>query len=126
MNAMTQAVILIVDDDPLSRELATEILDTAGYTILQAEDGVGLLERVKTERPDLILMDLYLPHIDGFTLIRDLKAHDEMRQIPVVVTTAYSQPEPQVKALEAGCDAYLTKPLESETLLRTAANLLKR
>jgi CheY-like chemotaxis protein len=123
---MTQAAILIVDDDPLSRELATEILDTAGYTVLQAEDGVGLLERVKTERPDLILMDLQLPRIDGFTLIRDLKAHEETRQIPVVVTTAYSQPEPQAKALEAGCAAYLTKPLDSHVLLRTVADVLAR
>jgi two-component system cell cycle response regulator DivK len=123
---MTQAAILIVDDDLLSRELAKEILDTAGYAVLQAEDGVGLLERVETERPDLILMDLQLPRIDGVTLIHNLKAHAETRQIPVVVTTAYSQPEPQAKALEAGCAAYLTKPLDPRTLLQTVADALKR
>lgn len=121
---MTPAVILIVDDDSLCRELAKEILDTAGYTVLSAEDGVGLLERVKIERPDLIVMDLQLPRIDGFTLMRELKAHDETRQIPVVVTTAYSQSEPQAKALEAGCAAYLTKPFGSRTLLRTVAGVL--
>ncbi|MDE2060333.1 MAG: response regulator [candidate division NC10 bacterium] len=123
---MTQAVILIVEDNPLGRELAKEILDAAGYTVLSAEDGVGLLERVTRERPDLILMDLQLPDIDGFSLIRDLKAHDETRQIPVVVTTAYSHPEAQAKAIETGCAAYLTKPLDSHVLLRTVADVLAR
>jgi CheY-like chemotaxis protein len=123
---MTRAAILIVDDDPLNRELVMEILEAADYTVLSAEDGVGLLERVKTERPDLILMDLQLPRIDGFTLIRDLKAHDETRQIPVVVTTGYSHPELYAKAMDAGCAAYLTKPLESGALLRTVANVLGR
>ena len=123
---MAQAVILIVEDDPLGRELAQEILNAAGYTVLSAEDGVGLLERVKIEWPDLILMDLHLPGIDGFTLIRDLKADDETRSIPVVVTTAYSQPESEAKALEAGCAAYLTKPLDSNLLLKTVVTLLTR
>ncbi len=123
---MTQAVILIVEDDPLGRELAQEILNAVGYTVLSAEDGVGLLERVKMERPDLILMDLHLPGIDGFTLIRTLNADAATREIPVVVTTAYSQPESEAKALEAGCAAYLTKPLDSKLLLTTVATLLTR
>ena len=123
---MAQAVILIVEDDPLGRELAQEILNAVGYTVLSAEDGVGLLERVKMERPDLILMDLHLPGIDGFTLIRTLNADAATREIPVVVTTAYSQPESEAKALEAGCAAYLTKPLDSKLLLTTVATLLTR
>ena len=126
MSPMTQAAILHVEDDLLGRELVKEILDAAGYTVLSAEDGVGLLERVKIERPNLILMDLQLPGIDGFTLIRGLKAHDETRQIPVVVTTAYSHPESYTKALEAGCAAYLTKPFDSTLLVKTVATLLKR
>ncbi|MDD5559718.1 response regulator [Candidatus Methylomirabilis sp.] len=123
---MTPAVILIVEDDPAGRELAKEVLDAAGYTVLSAEDGRGLLERVKIERPDLILMDLQLPGIDGLTLIRQLKADDETRQIPIVITTAYVHPEPYAKALEAGCVAYLTKPLNSRILLQTVATLLRR
>ncbi|MDE2180358.1 MAG: response regulator [candidate division NC10 bacterium] len=123
---MTQAAILIVEDDPLSLELAQAILETAGYTVLSVKDGVGLLERVKAERPDLILMDLQLPHIDGLTLVRQLKADDETRQIPVVMATAYTLSEARAKALEAGCAAYLTKPLDSHTLLQTVADVLKR
>lgn len=123
---MTPTVILIVEDHELSRDLATAILETAGYTVLSAENGVGLLERVTRERPDLILMDLQLPGINGFTLIRDLKAHDATRQIPVVVTTAYSHPEARAKAIEVGCAAYLTKPLESRVLLEILTSLLTR
>jgi CheY-like chemotaxis protein len=123
---MTQAAILIVEDDPLSLELAQAILGTAGYTVLSAEDGVGLLERVKAERPDLILMDMQLPGVDGLTLVRYLKADDETRSIPVVMATAYTLSEARAKALEAGCAAYLTKPLDSRTLLQTVADALKR
>lgn len=123
---MTPTVILIVEDHALSRELATAILETEGYIVLSAEDGVGLLERVATERPDLIVMDLQLPRIDGVTLIRDLKAHDATRSIPIIVTTAYAHPELYAKALEAGCAAYLPKPLDSRALLRTVADVLKR
>jgi CheY-like chemotaxis protein len=123
---LTSTVILIVEDHKLSRELAQEILDTAGYTVLFAEDGVGLLERVKTEQPDLIIMDLQLPRIDGVTLIRDLKAHDTTQSIPIIVTTAYANPELYAKALQAGCAAYLTKPLDFRTLLRTVADVLRR
>ena len=123
---MTHAVILIVEDDPMGRELAAELLMAAGYTVLEAEDGRGLLERVKRARPNLILMDLQLPGIDGFTLIRDLKADAATREIPVVVITAFSQPESHAKALEAGCAAYLTKPLDSKLLLKTVATLLTR
>lgn len=123
---MTQAAILILDDDPPSRELAQAVFETAGYTVLSAEDGVGLLERVKAEQPDLILMDLQLPYIDGLTLLRQLKADDETRQIPVVMATAYTLSELRAKALEAGCAAYLTKPLDSTLLLKTVATLVKR
>ncbi len=125
MSAATQPVILIVEDDPLGCELAKEIFTTAGYTALSVEDGVGLLERVKRERPDLILMDLQLPGTDGVTLARQLKADDETRSIPIVMTTAYALPEPYVEALEAGCAAYLTKPFDSRILLQTVADALQ-
>lgn len=126
MNRATQAVILVVEDDSLGRELAKEVLATAGYTVLTAGDGVGLLERVRGERPDLILLDIQLPQIDGVTLLRQLKTHDETRSIPVVMTTAYALIEPYVAAMDGGCAAYLTKPLNAKLLLQTVADLLKR
>lgn len=121
-----QATILVVEDNEVSRELAVALLTAEGYTVLEAEDGRGLLERVKRERPDLILMDIQLPHIDGLTLTRQLKADAETCRIPVLAATAYAQPEQEMKALEAGCAGYLTKPLDIQTLLKTIASLLNR
>lgn len=123
---MAQAVILVVEDNQASRELAVAILTAAGYTILEAEDGRGLLERVKRERPNLILMDIQLPHIDGLTLTRQLKTDAETRQIPVLAATARIHPEQEASALEAGCSGYLTKPLDAQILLITVARLLHR
>jgi len=116
--------ILVVEDNQVSRDLVVELLTAAGYIVLEAEDGLGLIERVKRERPNLILMDLQLPHIDGFTLTRQIKADAETREIPVLAATAYTQPEQKAKALEAGCADYLTKPLDTQAVLSTIARFL--
>jgi len=121
---MPPKTILIVEDDPFSRELVTDLLTVTGYRVLEAADGRGLLERVKQERPDLILLDLQLPGVDGFTLARRLKADPETRAIPVLALTAYAQSEDRIRALQAGCDGYLPKPLNTQGLVQTVARLL--
>ena len=121
---MTRGTILIVEDDPLNRELLCDLLLAAGYTVLQAEDGHGLLERVKAERPALILLDLQLPDVDGFTLARQLTADPATNSIPIVATSAYARPEEQAQAVAAGCLAVLAKPLDTLALVKTVARLL--
>lgn len=123
---MAQGKILVVEDHPLNRELIVTVLRARGYTVLEAKDGLGLLERVKAERPALIIMDLQLPHIDGFTLTRQLKADVETRDIPVVASSSFAKPEDQMQALNAGCVASLTKPLNLPVLLETVAGLLSQ
>ncbi len=118
--------ILLVEDDPLSRELIADLLTAEGYRVLQAPSGLGLLEWVKQERPALILLDLQLPGVDGFTLARQLKADPATRGIPILAVTAYALPEDQARALEAGCDGYFPKPLDTRGLLQTVAHLLDR
>lgn len=110
----------------MNRELVVFALEAAGYTVLTAEDGQGLLARVKAERPALIIMDLQLPYVDGFTLTRELKADAETRAIPVLVTSAFSRPEDRIRALEAGGTDFLTKPLDLPHFLETVAGLLHR
>jgi CheY-like chemotaxis protein len=121
---MARPTILTVDDHPLNRELVVEILEPVGYTVLQAEGGVGLIERVKREQPALILLDLKLPGPDGFTLARQLKADAATRAIPVVALTADLLPHKEAWALEAGCDGYLRKPLDREELIQLVARFL--
>lgn len=122
---MADTTILVVEDDPLGRELVVEILGAAGYTVLEAEDGRGLLERVKRERPDLILLDLQLPGIDGFTLIQGLRADPATEQIPILVMSAYARPAVQAQALAAGCSGFIAKPFDTRELLCTVARVLE-
>ena len=121
---MAGATILIVEDHPLNLELVVDLLEAAGYTVLQAEDGLGLLERVRAEQPDLILLDLQLPGVDGFTLARQLTADPATRQIPILAISAYARPEVQMRALAAGCAGFLAKPLDTHALLSTVAHSL--
>lgn len=121
---MAQEKILIVEDHPLNREMVVTVLQARGYTVLEAEDGLGLLERVKAERPALIIMDLQLPKIDGFTLTRQLKSDAETQGIPVLATSAFAKSEDQARALEVGCATFLTKPLDMPVFLETVAALL--
>jgi len=123
---MAHRTILVVEDNPLNRELVVDLLEGAGYTVLQAEGGVGLLERVKAAQPGLILLDLQLPGLDGVTLARQLKADRATREIPVVAMTAYARLEDQERAMEAGCDGYLRKPLDTQGFLQAVARHLGR
>lgn len=121
---MANNTILVVEDHPLSRELVVELLTTLGYTVLEAEDGRGLLERVRRERPNLILLDLHLPGLDGFALTRDLKADPITQGIPILAVSAYGRPEVQAQALAAGCCGFLAKPFDTRGFLATVARLL--
>jgi two-component system cell cycle response regulator/two-component system cell cycle response regulator DivK len=123
---MPHQTILVVEDNPLNLELVVDLLEGAGYTVLQADEGIGLLERVKTDRPALILLDLQLPGVDGVTLASQLKADPVTRGIPVLAMTAYARLEDQERAMEAGCDGYLRKPIDTQGLLQTIARLLGR
>ena len=121
---MASATILVVEDHSLSRELVTDLLEAAGYTVLQAEDGLGLLERVQAEQPDLILLDLQLPDIDGLTLAHQLMAYPETRQIPILAMSAHASPERRAQVMAAGCVDFLTKPLDTQAVLSTVARFL--
>jgi two-component system cell cycle response regulator DivK len=121
---MDRQTILVVEDNRMNRELAVDLLEAAGYPVLQAEDGMGLLERVRRERPNLILMDLQLPEVDGFTLVRQLKADPAVQEIPVLAVTAYARSEDRTRALAAGCDGYLAKPLTPRMLREAVRRLL--
>ncbi len=121
---MASGTILVVEDHPLNRELVVDILEAAGYTMLQAEDGIGLLEQVKAERPDLIILDLQLPAVDGLTLARQLKADPATQGIPVLVTTAYAQVGNRERVLAAGCSGFLAKPLDVRAFIQTVGRLL--
>ncbi len=120
------AKILIVEDNEMNRDMLSKRLQRRGYEIVLAVDGGQGLELARSEAPDLILMDMSLPVLDGWQATRQLKAAPETAGIPVIALTAHAMAGDQEKALAAGCDDYDTKPVELPGLLAKIEALLAR
>ena len=112
----TQMKILVIEDYPLQLKLAHCVLSAAGHAVTDAEAAEAAYLEIRKDRPEVILLDLALPGMDGLTLVRMLKADVETRDIPVVAVTAFPELFSKAAALEAGCDAYLVKPLDTRAL----------
>jgi len=117
--------ILAVEDHEENRRIIRDLLTSAGFEMIEAltgEDGVRLAE---SERPDLILMDIQLPGLDGYEATRRIKANPALRAIPIIAVTSYALSGDEVKAREAGCDDYVTKPFSPRALLAKVREHLK-
>ncbi len=119
------AKILLVEDQEMNRDMLSRRLKKRGYEVDIAVDGAEGLEKARSGAPDLVLMDMSLPVMDGWEATRRLKADDATRRIPVVALTAHAMATDREKALEAGCDAYESKPVELPRLLETMEQLLE-
>jgi len=120
------ARILIVDDNPTNLKLASQVLEVEGCTVDQAADAEQAQEMLQHMTPDLILMDIALPGMDGLTLTRKLKTDEKLRHIPVVAMTAFAMKGDDRKALDAGCDGYITKPIDTRKFPQQVAAFLRR
>jgi len=116
--------ILLVEDNEMNRDMLSRRLQRHGYDVVVAVDGVQGMAMVYAERPDLILMDMSLPVLDGWEVTRRLKANERTRHIPVIAQTAHAMNGDRQKCLEAGCDDYTPKPVELPQLLAKIAALL--
>ena len=110
-------VILVVDDEEMQRKMLSKILGALGYAVLEAEDGRVAVELARLRRPDLILMDIQLPVMDGLAATRRLKDDPQTQPIPVLALTALAMAGDRERALAAGCDDYLAKPIMLESLV---------
>ncbi len=115
--------ILIVEDNEMNRDMLSRRLRRKGYDICVAEDGESGVAMATSEKPDLILMDMSLPVLDGWEATRRIKANPELASIPIVGLSAHAMETDRGKALEAGCDDYDTKPVELERLLEIIQKL---
>jgi two-component system cell cycle response regulator DivK len=116
--------ILLVEDNEMNRDMLSRRLQRKGYTVVTAHDGEQGHLMAQTENPDLILMDISLPVMDGWEVTRLLKANEATRQIPIIALTAHALVTDRTKAFEAGCDDYDTKPIEFGRLSEKIDNLL--
>ena len=110
---MSNEKILLVEDSPLNRRLTEAVLKPRGYRVLVAEDGQQGIDLAAAELPDLILMDVQLPGVSGYDATRILKSRPETRHIPIVALTAHAMTDERDRAIAAGCDGYIVKPIDT-------------
>lgn len=116
--------ILVVEDNPDNRVLITDVLTSMEYEVIVAGDGAEGVEKASSEHPDLILMDLSLPQIDGWTATRLIKAEPTLNHITIIALTAHAMVGDREKSLEAGCDDYISKPIDLRELAGKLAHYL--
>ena len=116
--------ILIVEDDDLNMKLMIDLLQAHGFETYENKDGCKLIELVRLNRPDLIIMDILLPGISGLELVADLKADEHLKNVPVLVVTALALRGEKKIIKECGCDEYISKPISIPHLLKTVIDLI--
>ena len=116
--------ILIVEDNPLHTKLIEMTLKSKNYTLLKATDGEKALDIARRERPDLIIMDLNLPGMTGFEVTKKLRENPAFSHTPIIAITAYAMARDREKVIESGCDAYLSKPIDTRELPGVIVELL--
>jgi len=109
--------ILVVEDHEDNRRIMRDLLTSSGFEVIEAVTGVEGVSAAETYRPDLIVMDIQLPGIDGYEATRRIKANPNLQKVPIIVVTSYALSGDDVKAFEAGCDAYVAKPFSPRDLL---------
>ena len=110
------STIMLVEDDDLSRSLLRQLLQNSGYRVVEAGNGPEAIEVARREHPIVILMDLDLPRLDGIGATRRIREQADLREIPIVMTTAFDAPAIRAAAYDAGCNEYLVKPLDATKL----------
>ncbi len=118
--------ILIVEDQEDNRKILRDLLTSAGFTLVEATTGEEGVRLAESEHPDLILMDIQLPGMDGYEATRQIKANSALQPIPIIAVTSYALSGDDVKARQAGCDGYVTKPFSPRALLAKVREYLPK
>ena len=115
-------VILVIDDEPRNVKLVRDLMEANGYTVIEASDGKQGVDTAITEKPDLILMDIMMPVMDGYEAMQLIKTNSATKEIPIIALTSYAMKGDSEKAFESGCDDYMSKPIDIHELL----NMVKK
>jgi CheY-like chemotaxis protein len=111
------ACVLLVEDNEVNRYLARFLLEHGGFAVVTAANGLEAIEQARVHHPDLILMDIQMPVMDGYEATRQLKADAALQSIPVVALTAYAMPQERQRAIDAGCAGHIEKPIDTQTFI---------
>lgn len=118
--------ILVAEDNAVNRELLRELLELRGYTVIEACDGQEALETIEQTHPELLLLDIGMPVLDGFAVVRKIRENPSLARLPVVAVTAYAMRGDREKILSAGFDGYLSKPVDPSSLTKELDRLLAK
>ncbi len=118
--------VLVAEDNPVNRELLRELLELHGYTVLEACDGRGALQMMEHVQPELLLLDIGMPVMDGFAVIRRIRENPRLAKLPVVAVTAYAMREDQQRILDSGFNGYLSKPVKASSLTQELDRVLTK
>ncbi|NOY69778.1 MAG: response regulator [Deltaproteobacteria bacterium] len=119
-----EKTILIVEDDTQNRKLVKELLATRGYRIIEAENGKQGVVLAAEKKPDLILMDVQMPVMNGLDAMKIIKADDDTKSIPVILLTAFAMKEDKERFCKSGCDGYITKPMDTRKFIKIIGEYL--
>jgi CheY-like chemotaxis protein len=125
---MTSRRVLVVEDNDMNMQLVEFLLEEGGYDIVKAASGEEALALTRDDAavvPDLILMDIHLPGMDGLSVVREMKTSDRTRSIPILALTAHAMRGDKDRFLDAGCDGYISKPIDVKTFIQSIAGFLK-
>jgi len=118
--------VLLIEDNDKNRKLVTILLKAKGYEIIEAITGEEALSCLQTCKPDIILLDIQLPYMDGLTLAKRIKSQPETKDIPIIAVTAYAMKGDKEKMLDSGCDAYVSKPIDTRSLPLIVASFIEK
>jgi DNA-binding response OmpR family regulator len=120
------ALVLLVDDEDQLRRVMKDLLERQGYAVVEARDGAQALEEIDRHAPDVVILDLNLPGVDGYSVLSQLRSRPATRQLPVIVLTAKGDEDNEVRVLQLGADDFLTKPFRAKALAARLENALAR
>lgn len=126
MAGSTLKKVLVVEDNPLNMKLFCDLLDAFGFEAVKSEDGLRAVEMAKDIHPDLIIMDIQLPDVSGLDLARWIKDDETVRDIPILAVTAFAMRQDEEDVREAGCEAYMTKPIAMGSFIKKVEELTSR
>ena len=125
MSEETRKSVLVVEDNELNMRLFCDLLEAYGFDTFECRDGSGAIDIAREHRPDLIIMDIQLPEVSGLDITRWIKDDEELAHIPVLAVTAFAMRADEQRVREAGCEAYLSKPIQISSFIRAVQNLME-
>ena len=123
---MSDKIVMVVEDNEKNRKLMRVVLKSKGYNVIEATTGEEAIDTLKKQKPDIILMDIQLPGIDGITLVKQIKADANTNDIPIIAVTAYAMKGDEQKILSCGCNGYISKPIDTHELPNIIEQYLRK